>query len=142
MHIEFLAENGDLAQHEVDALNAFDLYKPKQPSRAVQFLAKIRKAAEATTKEPREGPPPAPQTEPTATVSQPVTPARVTRTGSGILPRAHHGIGSPGDEEMALRMHEREVDGKGSPPKPPTSGSRPKPNAANSLGLVFAHRVA
>jgi hypothetical protein len=53
LHIEFLAENGDLAQHEVDALNAFDLYKPKQPSRAVQFLAKIRKAAEATTKEPR-----------------------------------------------------------------------------------------
>ena len=51
-HIEFIAANEALGQHEIDALNAFNLYKPPtEPSRAAKLLARITTTAAAAAKD-------------------------------------------------------------------------------------------
>ncbi len=56
-HTEFIAVNGDLAQYEIDALKAFDLYEPpKELSRTAKFLARITTTPIGPPKEHRVAP--------------------------------------------------------------------------------------
>jgi hypothetical protein len=144
-HIEFIAANEALAQHEIDALNAFNLYKPPtEPSRAAKLLARITTTAAAAPKDTvlasknqclakipsspmaiigASGPSPSTPTNGNATAGEAKTPpsrGATTRTGSGRLQRVAHGNGNRGDLELAQKLQEREFEGKGSPTKPPS----------------------
>ena len=138
-HTEFLAANAPIPQHEVDALMAFDLFSPPvQATKVALFLAKI--IPTTSPRAPDESPVASgPSTVASSNAAANSTPQRLhgarTRSSSGSLTRIGHGLGSPGDEKLAIRLHEREMEGMGSPSKP-TPGCRIKADATEgTLGV-------